>query len=94
MVKTQPGPELRSTRGDQSERRVTNQWVQAVGEGGELLRVELWAETVPDELVWTLERAKDGQAHCVITLAKADAETTWDTLCRQGGAFECWTIEL
>ena len=43
MVKTQPGPELRSTRGDQSERRVTNQWAQAVGEGGDDA-ARAWAE--------------------------------------------------
>lgn len=54
-------------------------------------------DIVPDELVWTLEQAKDGasDARVQLTLTKADEKANWATsLAKDGGVFECWTSEL
>ena len=60
-----------------------------------LLHAEpLYAEIVPDELVWTLEVGKDGGRHVQLTLAKADESIEWLTnLVQEGGTFTCWTAE-
>ena len=62
----------------------------------ELMQVKpLYADIVSDELVWTLEKAKDGQMHAQITMAKFDSSITWESsLTKEGGTFTCWTAEL
>jgi HSP20 family molecular chaperone IbpA len=64
--------------------------------GRSLLEVKpLLGDIVPDELMWTLEKAKDGQVHAQLTLAKIDESFTWEgSLTKPGGTFVCWTTEL
>jgi len=57
---------------------------------------KLIGRIVPDELVWTIESAKDGQRHVQFQLVKVESEvaTTWSTLVAEGGRFSSWTQEL
>ena len=61
-----------------------------------LLQVDhLFAEIIPDELVWTLERSAEGM-HVQLTLAKKNPDgPVWETSLASGnGSFFCWVSEL
>uniref|UniRef100_A0A7S2IG75 CS domain-containing protein n=1 Tax=Haptolina brevifila TaxID=156173 RepID=A0A7S2IG75_9EUKA len=55
----------------------------------------LLGDIEPDELMWTIEKSKDGQQHCQLTLVKKDESVEWLTnICKKDGTFTCWTTEL
>ena len=77
--------------------KCTTRTLQVHADGKELLKVDpLYEKVVPDELQWTLEKAKDSdQVHCVITLAKLDDSVQWESnLVGKDGTFTCWTTDL
>ena len=60
-----------------------------------LLRVDpLYDELAADEMTWLLETGKDGGVVLQISVEKAHPQTRFGkTLCKEGGAFECWLTE-
>ena len=70
----------------------------SLGKGGRsLIYVDpLYGDIVADELVWTLEKVKEGEecANAQITLAKLNEDLEWpSTIVKPGGTFTCWTAE-
>lgn len=75
--------------------KVTRSKITVHADARQLLRVDpLYDELAADEMTWLLETGKDGGVVLQISVEKAHPQTRFGkTLCKEGGAFECWLTE-